>query len=195
MSPLAPIRRELLVDADPDRAFVVFTEQIGSWWPVGSHSVNGEGSTVVFENNQFIEVSSDGGRTVWGTVTEWRPGERIAFSWYPSADADHASHVTVTFAAANEQTLVTLVHGGWEVFADPADTRAEYDEGLASGTRRIRGPRSQRRHQTRTTASDTWVALLHRPGPNAPREGSVFEAPGFGDHVAFLSRMRDDRDC
>jgi len=132
MSSLAPIRREILVDAHPDQAFVVFTAQIGKWWPVASHSVHGEGSTVVFENNQFIEIAADGQRTVWGTVTEWRPGERLAFSWYPSADADHASHVTVTFAASDEQTLqtlVTLVHDGWEVFADPADARAEYDEG------------------------------------------------------------------
>jgi hypothetical protein len=129
MSSLAPIRREVIVDADPDRAFVVFTEQIGSWWPVASHSVHGEGSTVVFESNQFVEVSGDGQRTVWGTVTEWLPGERVAFSWYPSADADHASEVTVSFTGVNKQTLVTLVHEGWEVFADPADTRAEYDEG------------------------------------------------------------------
>jgi uncharacterized protein YciI len=42
-----------------------------------------------------------------------------------------------------------------------------------------------------STGEDTWVALLHRPGPNAPRDGSVFEAPGFGDHIAFLNRMRD----
>jgi hypothetical protein len=129
MSSVAPVRREVLVDADPDRAFVVFTEQIGSWWPVASHSVHGAGSTVIFENNEFIEVSGDGQRTVWGAITEWLPGERVAFTWYPSADADHASHVTVSFSAADEQTLVGLVHDGWEVFADPAATRAEYDEG------------------------------------------------------------------
>lgn len=191
MSPLAPIRREVLVDADPARAFVVFTEQIGSWWPVASHSVHGEGSTVVFESNKFFEVAGNGQRTEWGNVTEWLPGERVAFDWYPSADAEHASHVTVSFAGADEQTLVTLVHEGWEVFADPADTRAEYEEGwpvvLAGFAEHIANGEL---HQD--DGDDTWVALLHRPGPNAPREGSVFEAPGFGDHVAFLSRMRDE---
>ena len=40
-------------------------------------------------------------------------------------------------------------------------------------------------------ASDTWVALLHRPGPAAPRTGSLFQDPRFGEHVAFLNRMRD----
>ena len=129
MSSLAPIRREILVDANPDRAFVVFTEQIGRWWPVAEHSVHGEGSTVMFDSNQIVEIARGGQRTVWGTVTGWRPGERVAFTWHPSADADHASHVTVSFAAADKQTLVTLVHEGWEVFADPAAARAEYDEG------------------------------------------------------------------
>jgi uncharacterized protein YciI len=169
----------------------VFTEQIGSWWPVASHSVHGEGSTVIFESNHFIEVAGDGQRIEWGTVTEWLPGERLAFNWYPSADADRASHVTVSFAAINEQTLVTLVHAGWEVFADPADTRAEYDEGwpvvLAGLAEHIANAELEQ-----DDGDDTWVALLHRPGPNAPREGSVFEAPGFGDHVAFLSRMRNE---
>ena len=42
---------------------------------------------------------------------------------------DRASHVEVTFAAAAGQTLVTLEHTGWEVFADPAAARAEYDHG------------------------------------------------------------------
>ncbi len=38
---------------------------------------------------------------------------------------------------------------------------------------------------------ETWVALLHRPGPAAPSEGSLFEDPRFAEHVAFLARMRE----
>ena len=38
---------------------------------------------------------------------------------------------------------------------------------------------------------ETWVALLHRPGPAAPREGSVFKDPRFTEHIAFLARMRE----
>jgi uncharacterized protein YciI len=36
---------------------------------------------------------------------------------------------------------------------------------------------------------DTWVALLHTPGPNAPTDGSLFQTPGFAEHAAFLQRM------
>jgi uncharacterized protein YndB with AHSA1/START domain len=129
MSAVLPIRRELIVDADPELAFRVFTEQIGQWWPIADKSVHGAGSTVSFDSVEIVEVSPDGERTLWGTVVDWQPGERLAFTWHPSADAAHASHVTVTFSAANNQTLVTLVHDGWEVFADPAAARADYDEG------------------------------------------------------------------
>jgi uncharacterized protein YciI len=37
----------------------------------------------------------------------------------------------------------------------------------------------------------TWVALLHRPGPDAPPDGTVFDDPRFAEHIAFLRRMHD----
>ena len=42
-----------------------------------------------------------------------------------------------------------------------------------------------------TTGTDTftWVRLVHTPGPAAPSDASLFAAPGFADHVAFLQRM------
>jgi uncharacterized protein YciI len=40
-------------------------------------------------------------------------------------------------------------------------------------------------------AEETWVALLHRPGPDAPAEGTVFDDPRFADHIAFLRRMQE----
>lgn len=39
-------------------------------------------------------------------------------------------------------------------------------------------------------AGDTWGVLHHRPGPSAPEDGNLFEDARFGDHVAFVSRMR-----
>jgi uncharacterized protein YciI len=207
MSPLAAIRRETLVDADPDVAFRVFTEQIGSWWPVAGHSVHGQGGTVTFDGKNIVEISANGERVVWGAVIDWQPGERVAFTWHPSTGAERPSYVTVTFTAANGRTLVSLVHDGWEVFADPAETRAEYDDGwpkvLASFAEHVTdgaseqdndsGPEQDNDSESELDddAADTWVALLHRPGPNAPTVGSLFAAPGFHDHLAFLTRMRD----
>jgi uncharacterized protein YciI len=37
---------------------------------------------------------------------------------------------------------------------------------------------------------DTWVALFHEPGPEAPQDSSLFQHPLFAEHVAFLERMQ-----
>jgi hypothetical protein len=37
------VRKSLVVNCDVERAFEVFTREIGSWWPLDTHSI-GEGS-------------------------------------------------------------------------------------------------------------------------------------------------------
>ena len=40
---LAALRREILVAAPPPRTFELFTGRIGSWWPLATYSVFGDG--------------------------------------------------------------------------------------------------------------------------------------------------------
>ena len=126
---LPPIRREILVDADPATAFAVFTERISQWWPLEDLSVYGPGGTVGFADGQIVEQSAVGDAAVWGTVYLWEPAAALAFSWHPGGPPDQATHVEVSFTPADAQTLVTLTHTGWERFADPAQARAEYEQG------------------------------------------------------------------
>jgi uncharacterized protein YciI len=228
-----PIRREILVDADPATAFAVFTERIGQWWPLEDLSVYGPGGTVGFADGQIVEQSAGGDAAVWGTVYLWEPGAALAFSWHPGGPPDQATHVEVTFTQADAQTLVTLTHTGWERFADPAQARAEYDLGwpvvlgtyrdhvahheqdessLDGGSSLAAGPgegsplrggpvegspledsplESSPLEGGPGEGGETWVALLHRPGPAAPAGAALFGDPRFADHVAFLTRMRD----
>jgi uncharacterized protein YciI len=173
----------VLVDADPGTAFEVFTARIARWWPLAELSVYGAGSTVAFDDGQIVERGRDGSTSLWGTVTRWEPPGALAFSWHPGHGPDRASHVEITFAAAGEQTLVTVEHTGWEVFADPAAARAEYERGWPTVLDRYR--------EYADRPGDTWVALMHRPGPAAPASGPLVEDPRFAGHVAFLTRMRD----
>ena len=55
MSTVPPIRREILVDAEPAVAFEVFTAGIGQWWPVEEHSVYGKGAAVALDEGQIVE--------------------------------------------------------------------------------------------------------------------------------------------
>jgi uncharacterized protein YciI len=187
-SPLPPIRREILVDADPATAFAMFTDRIGQWWPLEDHSVYGAGGAVGFTDGRLVERSEAGETTAWGTVTRWEPARAVAFTWHPAGPPEQASDVEVTFTEVDSQTLVTLTHSGWERFADPAAARAEYDEGwpVVMGSFREHAARGRP-----DADGETWVALLHRPGPAAPEGAALFDDPRFEEHLAFLIRMRD----
>ncbi len=185
-----PIRREIVVDADQETAFEAFTSGIGRWWPVAGFSVHGAGSTVEFAGGQIVERSAGGGTAIWGAVTTWSPPGALAFTWHPGRGPDRASQVRVTFTELGEQTRVLLEHLGWEIFDDPAAARAEYDEGW---------PRVLECYHddvanvalSADPSAETWVALLHHPGPAAPTEGTIFDDPRFALHVEFLGRMRE----
>lgn len=184
MSTVPPIRRTVVVDASPVTAFEIFTARIGQWWPLADHSVYGAGANVSFTDGELIEQAADGRSATWGTVTRWEPGVAVAFTWHPGTTPERASQVEVTFTADGTQTLVSLQHAGWEVYDDPAAARAEYGEGWPAV---LGGYRDHSDHHD----GETWVALLHRPGPAAPASGSVFDDPRFADHVAFLRRMSE----
>ena len=172
-SAVPPIRREVLVEAGPAVAFEVFTTRIGLWWPIADKSAFGVGGTVAFAGGQIIEQSSDGQRAVWGTVTRWEPPAGLAFTWHPGHAPERASQVEVAFAAAGPQTLVTVTHTGWDVFADPAAARAEYDHGWP-----IVLDHYQQRAGDDEGSAETWVALLHRPGPLRRRRGRSSKTRG-----------------
>jgi uncharacterized protein YndB with AHSA1/START domain/uncharacterized protein YciI len=193
MTALPPIHREVLVDAVPDTAFTLFTEQIAKWWPLADLSVFGEGSTVSFSDGALTERSADGQAAEWGTVTSWRPPDELSLTWHPGRDGESASQVTVTFTEAGAQTLVVIEHAGWEVFADPAAARAEYDHGWPEVLKlyqEFADSQQPAPASSQDSGGDTWVALLHRPGP-AAGDGTVFTQPQFREHAAFLGRMAD----
>jgi uncharacterized protein YciI len=191
MSSVPPIRREILVEADQATAFEVFTARLGLWWPLAEFGVYREGGTVSFDDGQIVERSADGRSAVWGTVTRWEPPAAVSFSWHPGRPAERTSQVEVTFTAVAGQTRVTLVHQGWDAFDDPAAARAEYDQGwpVVLGHYREHGVLAGGGATGAAAAGETWVALLHRPGPAAPTTGTLFEDPRFAEHVAFLNRM------
>jgi hypothetical protein len=76
--------------------------------------------------------------------------------------------VRVTFTELAEQTQGRLEHSGWEVFDDPAAAPAEHDQGWLA-TLDCYGDDVATVVAAGDPVAETWVALLHRPGPTAPR--------------------------
>ena len=128
------IRKSLVVSCTVERAFDVFTREIGTWWPLGQYSIGGDKITeVVVEEwvgGRIFENHSDGGEGDWGRVLAWEPPHRFAMSWYPGKDASQATELEVRFAAESDGTRVDLEHRGWEILgAAAAETRTGYDSG------------------------------------------------------------------
>jgi uncharacterized protein YndB with AHSA1/START domain len=134
LTTLPPLRREILVDADPALAFEVFTTQIGRWWPLAEFSVHGADADVRFDDagigSRIVESLAGADDAVWGTVIAWEQDRAVSFTWHPGRDAQTASQVSVTFEGADGKTLVRLEHSGWEIFGEyDAQAREEYDHG------------------------------------------------------------------
>jgi uncharacterized protein YndB with AHSA1/START domain len=131
---IAPVVRAISVAVPPERAFKVFTERIGAWWPLEMHGVFGDkAKTCVMEprvGGRVYEVSVDGEEASWAEVTAYEPPERIVWSWRPNRDRPAPTEVEITFTPEGGGTRVELMHRGWELLGDEgAEARDSYDSG------------------------------------------------------------------
>jgi uncharacterized protein YndB with AHSA1/START domain len=131
---LAPVVRTVDVAVSVERAFDVFTERIGEWWPLEVHSLYvDKAATVVIEGRpggRVYEVSVDGQEGSWGEVLEFDPPSRVVLAWKPNTDPRPHTRVEVTFTEIAGGTHVELTHTGWELLGDIAEeARTSYHEG------------------------------------------------------------------
>jgi uncharacterized protein YndB with AHSA1/START domain len=107
------------VAATPERAFRVFTEEIGAWWrPNGLFPLSGNpAGTLAFEPGpagRRVERRSDGDYEV-GRVLRWAPPEELAFGWRPASfAANQTTEVHVRFEPVGDETRVTVEHRAWD---------------------------------------------------------------------------------
>jgi uncharacterized protein YndB with AHSA1/START domain len=123
------IRRGVVVDAPPERAFAVFTARMTEWWPSHHHIGEAPIEEVVVEpreGGRWYTRHQDGSETSTGFVTAWEPPERLALTWQIGADwryhADLVTTVEVRFAPEGpDRTRVTLEHRDLERFGPDAE--------------------------------------------------------------------------
>jgi uncharacterized protein YndB with AHSA1/START domain len=131
---MAPVRKSVTVPLSPERAFELFTKEIGAWWPLATHSVGLERARSVScgtsVGDELVETLSDGSTAVWGSVLRSDPPDVIVLSWHAGRTADDATQLELTFtASADGGTIVALVHSGWERWADGEAQAGDYNEG------------------------------------------------------------------
>jgi uncharacterized protein YndB with AHSA1/START domain len=113
------VRKVVNVQAPQVVAWKVFTEQMGSWWPLSMYKI-GEAKAVdaviePYVGGRWFERGDDGSTFDWGTVLSWEPYSRLVLSWDISADwqpdPDLKTEVEVLFIAVDKNaTRVELEH-------------------------------------------------------------------------------------
>ena len=147
------ITRSVVVNAPIERAFEVFTEGIGTWWPAGHHMM-GEDAVMVFEpraGGRIVDRGADGNECAWARVLAYEPPTRVVFTWDISAewqietDLSKTSEVEVRFIAETaDRTRVELEHRhlerhglGWEGMREALSSGEGWPLELASYARAV----------------------------------------------------------
>jgi hypothetical protein len=125
-----PVHRSVTVDRSVEDAFRVFTEELGNWWPVQTHSIAKDAvETVVMEgraDGRLYERTADGAENDWGRMLVWEPPRRVAFEWHITGVP---TEVEVRFTPEGERTRVDLEHRGFERIEDGEARRESYNNG------------------------------------------------------------------
>ncbi|KAA3645481.1 MAG: hypothetical protein DWQ07_13520 [Chloroflexi bacterium] len=133
-SSIPPVEKTITVPLELSEAFKLFTDGIGTWWPLHRHSVDGENSSDCqiegFVGGRFYEIMKDGSQAEWGKVMAWLPPHRLVVTWHPGREAETAQELEISFSTVAEGTQVHLLHRGWEILGEAAEeARQQYVPG------------------------------------------------------------------
>ncbi len=148
------VQASTVVNAPIERAFSVFTEEIGSWWNPEHHILEGELSEMVFEpraGGHVYDRGVDGSECRWARVLVFEPPTRLVISWdinlqwKRESDPQKTSEVEVRFISEGpERTRVELEHRnldrhgeGWEQMRDAVGSPGGWRAGVQLYANRI----------------------------------------------------------
>lgn len=128
------VQKTLTVETSAERAFRVFTEKHGDWWPVATHHIGKQPARTVIiepaEGGRWYEQGEDGSECDWGRVLVWDPPHRLVMAWQLTADwqfdPSFVTEVELRFIPEGTgRTRVEFEHRNLEAYGAKADTVQE----------------------------------------------------------------------
>jgi len=104
------VRKTISVQAPLVVAWRVFTEQMGTWWPLTVYKIGrAKAVDAILEphvGGRWYERGDDGSTCDWGRVVSWEPPSRLVLSWDVTADwqydPDLKTEIEVRFIRESE---------------------------------------------------------------------------------------------
>jgi len=143
------VRRSITVAAPVEKAFDVFTDRFGAWWPLDYHTGDQNPETVVIEphrGGRWYERTAGGAEADWGVVLAWEPPTRLVLAWRLDAEWKHNPD-----PAKQTEIAVHFVPDG------PGRTRVDLEHRLLD---RFDGAADEMKATFESDAG--WVGLLKR---------------------------------
>jgi uncharacterized protein YndB with AHSA1/START domain len=130
----------LRVAATPERAFDVFTREIGLWWQhngLFQFTRRGAGTLALEprEGGRLTETYDDGSVFEIGRIQVWQPPQRLVLTWrQQSFAADQLTEVHVSFEPVGTppevETRVTVQHFGWDEIPSASVAKHGFPSGV-----------------------------------------------------------------
>ncbi len=132
---LDPVISTIEVPCGQEKAFTVFVNDMGSWWPLDKRAMSlydGQKAKALRvepkSGGTIVEVREDGTEYHWGTFREFTPHDFVSMDFHMGLPSDKASLIEVEFTELDaKHTRVVLTQSRWEAFGDMAeDMRGGY---------------------------------------------------------------------
>jgi uncharacterized protein YndB with AHSA1/START domain len=116
---LNSVRKVVSVKAPQETAWRVFTEKMGTWWPLAHYKIGRSNAVdAIVEprlGGRWYEQGEDGSTCDWGSVLAWEPHSRLVLSWDITADWQYdpalKTEIEIRFIPdGKDRTRVELEH-------------------------------------------------------------------------------------
>jgi uncharacterized protein YndB with AHSA1/START domain len=123
------VRKTVNVNASPEIAWRVFTQQMGTWWPLSMYKIGKVAAVdAVIEpevGGRWYERGEDGSTCDWGRVLVWEPPERLVLTYDIDADWKFDPNLNtvleIRFIAEGGATRVELEHRNLDRYGEHRD--------------------------------------------------------------------------
>jgi len=136
-NPIEPIHCSIGVGVAPERAFEIFVQDFGRWWPIAYTYSEDQFETAAIEERvggRWFETGLDGSRANWGEVRAFARGRSLILSFNVSPERkpeppERESEVAIRFVPASGGTRLELEHRDLAKHGDGAE---KLRQGMAS---------------------------------------------------------------